>query len=742
LIRVRQTARLTVAALVTGGLILGGTTAAAAAQSAPDRHAAPTTQPAWGHPTTLGVHPRYDHRVPGSQNIGVSGERADVTSTNWAGLAEVGTNYTGVSASWTVPTIQASVVQTVSSSWIGIDGYSNSNLIQTGTEQDTLSGGATNYYAWWEILPAPETEIGGVNPGDQMAANIFHVSGNTWKIEISDLTSSQSFSQNFTYNGQADSAEWIEEMTSVSPPPQPPLANFGTANFTNLSFTTTNPANNAPTPIRMLDSAPPHETTAYPTMQDASDLTVTYGPATSTQTSLTPPPNPTSVTIGTSVTYSATVTADTGGTTPSGSVMFSSGTTQLCTATLSNGSGSCSSSAAPAGNDTIFGIYSGESGLSASTGSSSLIVSKAPSETSTNTSLGPVTQNSAVTYTANVTTNVTGLPTPSGFVTFKAGSTALCVVQLSSNGGGFCTSSSAPAGNDTITGTYSGDAVFLGSSASTSLVVNNPPPPPPPPTHGYWLVGSDGGIFTFGSAQFYGSTGALRLQRPVVGIVPTASRGGYWLDASDGGIFAFGDAGFYGSIPGLGLHPAGSGAPNSLNAPIVGMVPSADGHGYFMVASDGGVFAFGDARFAGSCPGIGGCAGAAVAVMPDASGNGYWLVTQSGHVYTFGDAPYYGAPGPQSSPVTSAVRTPDGHGYWILFADGNIADYGDAGNFGSPAGQMGGLDPASAIFTTADGGGYWVAAANGAVANYGNAPNDGSMLGTSLNGSIIAATGW
>ena len=57
------------------------------------------------------------------------------------------------------------------------------------------------------------------------------------------------------------------------------------------------------------------------------------------------------------------------------------------------------------------------------------------------------------------------------------------------------------------------------------------------------------------------------------------------------------------------------------------MVPSSDGGGYFMVASDGGVFAFGDARFEGSCPGMGGCSGAAVAVVPDASGNGYWLVT-------------------------------------------------------------------------------------------------------------------
>jgi hypothetical protein len=269
-----------------------------------------------------------------------------------------------------------------------------------------------------------------------------------------------------------------------------------------------------------------------------------------------------------------------------------------------------------------------------------------------------------------------------------------------------------------------------------------PPPPPPAPSHGYWLVGTDGGIFSFGSAQFYGSTGNLKLQRPVVGIVPTSNDGGYWLDATDGGVFSFGDTQFFGSIPCLGLHPAGSGLPNSLAAPIVGMVPSIDDGGYFMVASDGGVFAFGDAHFAGSCPGIGGCSGAAVAVMPDASGNGYWLVTASGTVYTFGDAGYYGAPGNTGSPVTSAVRTPDGGGYWILTANGTVYNYGDAVNFGDAGGAFGGLNPATAIFTTSDGGGYWIASANGAVDPFGDAPNDGDMLGTNLNGSIIAATGF
>ncbi len=290
-------------------------------------------------------------------------------------------------------------------------------------------------------------------------------------------------------------------------------------------------------------------------------------------------------------------------------------------------------------------------------------------------------------------------------------------------------------------------SLFYGSPNPqvTSSVTALPPPPvtsPSTTSHGYWLVGSDGGIFAFGSARFYGSIGAMHIQRPVVSIVATPDKGGYWLGASDGGIFAFGDAGFHGSIPGLGLHPAGSGLPDSLDAPIVGLVPSADGGGYFMVASDGGVFAFGDARFAGSCPGIGGCSGAAVAVMPDSSGNGYWVVTQTGHVYSFGDARYYGAPGPQGVPVTSAVRTPDGRGYWILFSNGAIASYGDAINYASSLGQKDALDPATTIFTTSDGVGYWVAAADGAVASYGAAPNDGSMLGFRLNGSIIAATGW
>ena len=108
---------------------------------------------------------------------------------------------------------------------------------------------------------------------------------------------------------------------------------------------------------------------------------------------------------------------------------------------------------------------------------------------------------------------------------------------------------------------------------------------------GYWLVASDGGIFAF-SSPYDGSTGAMVLNRPIVGMAPTPDAGGYWLVASDGGIFAFGDAKFYGSTGNV-----------VLNRPIVAMAPTPDGAGYWLVASDGGIFAFGDAPFLGSMGG-------------------------------------------------------------------------------------------------------------------------------------------
>ena len=74
---------------------------------------------------------------------------------------------------------------------------------------------------------------------------------------------------------------------------------------------------------------------------------------------------------------------------------------------------------------------------------------------------------------------------------------------------------------------------------------------------GYWLMATDGGVFTFGSAKFHGSTGAKHLNAPVVGMTATPSGGGYMLVASDGGVFTFGNAKFHGSTGAMHVNVAG-----------------------------------------------------------------------------------------------------------------------------------------------------------------------------------------
>lgn len=69
---------------------------------------------------------------------------------------------------------------------------------------------------------------------------------------------------------------------------------------------------------------------------------------------------------------------------------------------------------------------------------------------------------------------------------------------------------------------------------------------PTPNDQGYWFVASDGGIFSYGNAEFHGSTGGTRLNAPIVGMATDSTTGGYWLVANGGGIFSY-DAPFYGS---------------------------------------------------------------------------------------------------------------------------------------------------------------------------------------------------
>ena len=205
------------------------------------------------------------------------------------------------------------------------------------------------------------------------------------------------------------------------------------------------------------------------------------------------------------------------------------------------------------------------------------------------------------------------------------------------------------------------------------------------------------------------------LNEPMVGMAPTPDGRGYWEVASDGGIFAFGDAGFHGSTGSL-----------TLNEPIVGMASTPDGKGYWLVASDGGIFAFGDAGFHGSTgaltlnrPIVG------MASTPD--GKGYWLVASDGGIFAFGDAGFFGSTGSLTlnKPVVGMASTPDGKGYWLVASDGGIFALGDAAFYGS-TGSLVLNAPVVGMAPTPDGRGYWDVASDGGIFAVGDATFDGS----------------
>ncbi len=240
------------------------------------------------------------------------------------------------------------------------------------------------------------------------------------------------------------------------------------------------------------------------------------------------------------------------------------------------------------------------------------------------------------------------------------------------------------------------------------------------PASGYWMVASDGGVFTFGDAAFHGGTGLQHLNRPIVGMAATPDGQGYWLVASDGGVFTFGDAAFYGGTGG-----------QHLNRPIVGMAATPDGQGYWLVASDGGVFTFGDATFYGGDRGpapqpahrghgrhsrrtgllAGGLgrrglhlrgrqrstAGPVASTstgpswawppLPTDRATGWWPRTEGSS--PSGTQRSTAATGGQhlNRPIVGMAATPDGQGYWLVASDGGVFTFGDATFYGGTGGQ-------------------------------------------------------
>ncbi len=204
-------------------------------------------------------------------------------------------------------------------------------------------------------------------------------------------------------------------------------------------------------------------------------------------------------------------------------------------------------------------------------------------------------------------------------------------------------------------------------------------------------------------------------------VVRSSDGSGYWMLGSDGKVYAFGQSKYLGA-PAL---PAGVTAADLESTPT--------GNGYWIVDSAGNVYSYGDAAALG---GIGAgrlAAGETVTSLSSTpSGQGYWIFTTKGRVAALGDAVFYGdmSKTALAGPILDSIPTPSGKGYYMVGSDGGIFAFGDAKFYGSMGGKK--LNaPVQSLVPDGDGAGYWLVASDGGIFAF-DAPFRGSMGGEKL----------
>lgn len=158
-------------------------------------------------------------------------------SSNWAGYMVSGSNFTAISGTWTVPSIDVSTSSTINSvasdaTWVGIGGADTNDLIQAGT-MATVQGTQVMYSAWWETLPDVAQPVPlDVAAGDKVSVFITRQADGTWLITMRNETIGQQFQKSLDYNSSLSSAEWIEEAPATGRMTILPLDNFTPVTFT------------------------------------------------------------------------------------------------------------------------------------------------------------------------------------------------------------------------------------------------------------------------------------------------------------------------------------------------------------------------------------------------------------------------------------------------------------------------------------------------------------------------------
>ena len=238
-------------------------------------------------------------------------------------------------------------------------------------------------------------------------------------------------------------------------------------------------------------------------------------------------------------------------------------------------------------------------------------------------------------------------------------------------------------------------------------------PPPPWP----WILD--------GRSQRSGRPGQRRRRRfgaravptgRVVGMAADPNGHGYWIVSADGGVFSFRGARFTARSAMSTSMPRWSGWP-----------PPPTAGGYWLVAADGGVFSFGDAAFHGSLGGV--HLNAPVVGMAATPDGGRLLAggrRRRRLLLRRRRLPRLARGGAPQCPGRRDGRHPDGGGYWLVAYDGGVFCFGDA-LFEGSAGDLRSPHRCTPWLPTPSGHGYWLLGGDGGIFTYGDAGFYGSV---------------
>lgn len=130
---------------------------------------------------------------------------------NWAGYAASGQKFTSITGSWTEPQATCTATRELYAPWVGLDGYGDQTVEQTGVATSCSTGTPVNS-GWYEMYPAaPHYYSNPVSTGDTITAAVTYQGGTAYSLTLKDVTKGWSHTVSKSLSASNASAEAVVE---------------------------------------------------------------------------------------------------------------------------------------------------------------------------------------------------------------------------------------------------------------------------------------------------------------------------------------------------------------------------------------------------------------------------------------------------------------------------------------------------------------------------------------------------